>query len=62
VQPAAVRDPPRRSPATATTQVPASGASSRPNALPLSKRGRQHQSIAPSRETSAALWQSPIRP
>ena len=34
--------------------------SSRPNALPESNRGRQHQSIDPSRETSAALWQSPI--
>jgi hypothetical protein len=32
----------------------------RPNALPESNLGRQHQSIEPSRATSAALWQSPI--
>ena len=30
--------------------------------LPLSKRGRQHQSMAPSSPTSAAVRMSPIRP
>jgi hypothetical protein len=30
--------------------------------LPESKRGMQHQSIDPARETSAAEWQSPISP
>ena len=34
--------------------------SSRAKQLSESKRGKQHQSIEPSRETSAAEWQSPI--
>jgi hypothetical protein len=36
--------------------------SSRPKQLPESKRGRQHQSIEAVRETSAAVWPSPINP
>src|ERR1700759_2050557 len=40
--------------------APPARSRSRPNALPESKRGRQHHSIAPWRETSAAVWQSPI--
>jgi hypothetical protein len=32
------------------------------NTPPESKRGMQHQSIDPSRPTSAAVWQSPISP
>jgi hypothetical protein len=32
----------------------------RPNTLALSKRGVQHQSMDPARDTSADEWQSPI--
>jgi hypothetical protein len=54
-------DPP--APCSDTEQnPPRRRSSSRPKQLPLSNRGRQHQSIDPSRETSAALWQSPINP
>ena len=48
------------SPVGLIEQCPRVAVEQRPNALPESKRGRQHQSIEPSRETSAALWQSPI--
>src|SRR5512135_361803 len=41
---------------------PRSGSTSAPKTLPLSKRGRQHQSIAPSSPTSAAVRMSPIKP
>jgi hypothetical protein len=37
---------------------PRSASSSRPNTLAESTRGMQHQSIDPSRETSATEWQS----
>ena len=47
----------------ATIQRPCSGVpSSAAKQAPESKRGKQAQSIEPSRPTSAAVWRSPIRP
>ena len=44
-----------------TTNVPPrSGSRMRQNAAGESKRGKHAQSIAPSRPTSAAEWQSPM--
>src|SRR5215211_7363776 len=40
---------------------PPSQSSRRAKHAPESKRGRQHQSIEPASETSAAAWQSEIR-
>ena len=46
-----------------TAQVPPrSGSNSAAKTLPLSKRGRQHQSIAPWSPTSAAVRMSPMSP
>ena len=47
-------------PATIEQKPPFSQSSSRPKTLAESIRGMQHQSIEPSRLTSAVVWQSLI--